>query len=206
MGRLTIPSPLGPLTLTSTDGALTALDWGEADRSLADAVVEEAARQLADYFSGARQMFDLPLRPHGTPFQHRVWAAMLDIPYGATATYGDLARRLGTAGGRRRLRSQSAADRHSLPSRSGWGRAGRLFRPGRPDDQEPSAESGTRAHPAADFVCRGGGASPRIAGIDDQRPRMGSGHRLVSLVLRGRSLTAVKRPEPTRQCFNGRAE
>jgi methylated-DNA-[protein]-cysteine S-methyltransferase len=97
MGRLTIPSPLGPLTLTSTDGALTALDWGEADRSLADAVVEEAARQLADYFAGTRQMFDLPLRPHGTPFQHRVWAAMLDIPYGATATYGDLARRIGTA-------------------------------------------------------------------------------------------------------------
>lgn len=98
MGRLTIESPLGRLNLTSLDGALTALDWdtGEtaADR---DAVLDEAARQLRQYFDGRRTVFDLPLRPHGTLFQQRVWAAMLEIPCGGTATYGDLARRLDSA-------------------------------------------------------------------------------------------------------------
>ncbi|WP_158047744.1 methylated-DNA--[protein]-cysteine S-methyltransferase [Skermanella pratensis] len=98
MGRLTIESPLGRLNLTSLDGALTALDWdtGEtaADR---DAVLDEAARQLRQYFDGHRTVFDLPMRPHGTLFQKRVWAAMVEIPCGRTATYGDLARQLDSA-------------------------------------------------------------------------------------------------------------
>ena len=97
MPSLTAPSPLGPLRLTSAAGALTALDWGEGRADAPDAVLEEAARQLADYFAGRRTAFDLPMRPAGTAFQQRVWELMSRIPYGETMTYGAMARELGSA-------------------------------------------------------------------------------------------------------------
>jgi methylated-DNA-[protein]-cysteine S-methyltransferase len=98
MSRLTIDSPLGKLTLTSAAGALTALDWNLADTYTdKDPVLEEAAHQLRQYFAGERTDFDLPMKPHGTAFQQRVWSAMLEIPCGKTATYGGLARQLESA-------------------------------------------------------------------------------------------------------------
>ena len=51
--------------------------------------------QLEEYFAGRRTRFDLPLDLQGTPFQRRVWSALLAIPYGETLTYGELARRIG---------------------------------------------------------------------------------------------------------------
>ena len=54
-----------------------------------------AGEQLAEYFSGERVDFDLPLDAAGTPFQRRVWQALTEIPYGGTSTYGEIARRLG---------------------------------------------------------------------------------------------------------------
>jgi methylated-DNA-[protein]-cysteine S-methyltransferase len=59
----------------------------------------DATAQLTEYVGGARQSFDLPLDLAGTPFQRRVWAALLAIPYGETTTYRDLARDLGQPGG-----------------------------------------------------------------------------------------------------------
>jgi methylated-DNA-[protein]-cysteine S-methyltransferase len=50
---------------------------------------------LEEYFARARTTFDLPLDPSGTAFQRRVWDALRAIPYGATTSYGELARRLG---------------------------------------------------------------------------------------------------------------
>lgn len=97
MGRLTVESPLGPLTLTSADGALVALDWGRQGEDASDAVLALAARQLGDYFAGRIRDFDLPLAPRGTAFRQKVWAAMQAIPYGRVATYGDIARALDTA-------------------------------------------------------------------------------------------------------------
>ncbi|MDQ6832265.1 MAG: methylated-DNA--[protein]-cysteine S-methyltransferase [Chloroflexota bacterium] len=64
----------------------------------ADALVE-ATIQLTDYLNGARQVFDLPLDLVGTPFQRRVWDALLAIPYGETVSYRDLACALGQPGG-----------------------------------------------------------------------------------------------------------
>jgi methylated-DNA-[protein]-cysteine S-methyltransferase len=55
----------------------------------------EAFHQLRAYFAGALTRFELPLHPGGTPFQTAVWAALREIPYGRTTTYGALARRLG---------------------------------------------------------------------------------------------------------------
>lgn len=59
-----------------------------------DAVLTEAARQLAEYFAGERERFDLPLAPRGTEFQRRVWRALSAIPYGTTVSYGTIAARL----------------------------------------------------------------------------------------------------------------
>ncbi|HYC88747.1 MAG TPA: methylated-DNA--[protein]-cysteine S-methyltransferase [Thermoanaerobaculia bacterium] len=51
--------------------------------------------QLLEYFEGRRKTFDFPLAPKGTPFQLAVWNALLEIPYGDTVTYAELARRIG---------------------------------------------------------------------------------------------------------------
>ena len=57
--------------------------------------------QLAEYFAGERTRFDLPLVLRGSPFQVRVWQALLEIPYGRTATYGEIARHVGRPSGAR---------------------------------------------------------------------------------------------------------
>jgi len=104
-------SPLGPVTLAAdTRGTLVYLGFGERDPrsrllealdpeagalALDPAVLAPARRQLEAYFRGELRQFDLPIAPRGTPFQLRVWAELLRIPYGATISYGELARRLG---------------------------------------------------------------------------------------------------------------
>jgi methylated-DNA-[protein]-cysteine S-methyltransferase len=96
---LTVESPVGPLTLKALDGHLVDISWGRAETRAPghDPVLDEAARQLEDYFAGRRTGFTVPLAPAGTPFRRRVWEVMSRIPFGRTATYGDLAREIGTA-------------------------------------------------------------------------------------------------------------
>jgi methylated-DNA-[protein]-cysteine S-methyltransferase len=72
-----------------------------------------ARQQLAEYFAGARRVFDLPLAPAGTPFQQRVWRALIDIPYGRTVSYGALARCIGSPGAARAV--GLANNRNPLP-------------------------------------------------------------------------------------------
>jgi methylated-DNA-[protein]-cysteine S-methyltransferase len=100
-------SPVGPITLVAADGALAALhmdqqryapapeELGEPAPGQDGGVLAEAVRQLAEYFDGTRTQFDLPLAMDGTAFQRRVWAALRDIPYGQTLSYGQLADRIG---------------------------------------------------------------------------------------------------------------
>ena len=64
--------------------------WRQSDESFA--VVRE---QLADYFAGERQTFDVPLKLAGAPFQQRVWQELVRIPFGTTITYAELAQRVG---------------------------------------------------------------------------------------------------------------
>ena len=106
-----IVTPLGTLFATAAGGALTGLyfeggrhapqispQWIEDPR---DAPLAECARQLADFFAGKRQCFDLPIAPQGTPFQQRVWREIAAIPFGETITYAELARRAGAPGSAR---------------------------------------------------------------------------------------------------------
>ncbi len=105
-----VPSPLGGLTLSSDGEALTGL-WfdGQAHfgAGLSDdyeekplPVFDEALRWLSVYFSGREPDFTPPLRLRGTAFQRAVWQELLTVPYGRTMSYGELARRLGTASAR----------------------------------------------------------------------------------------------------------
>jgi methylated-DNA-[protein]-cysteine S-methyltransferase len=107
----TIVTPLGALFATGAGGALTGVyfeggrhapaispQWVEDPRAQP---LEECARQLADFFAGKRQCFDLPMAPRGTPFQQRVWREIAAIPYGETITYAELARRAGAPGSAR---------------------------------------------------------------------------------------------------------
>lgn len=99
-----IDSPVGPLTLvTNAADALTGLyldhqahlpdatSFGERDDTIAQDVVD----QLGEYFAGTRTGFDVRLAASGTEFQHQVWDALREIPYGETDSYGRLAARIG---------------------------------------------------------------------------------------------------------------
>lgn len=91
----TIDSPLGPMLATSTDDALTALRFdGETGHDDACEVLDRVETQLARYFAGELDRFELPLAPQGTPFQQRVWDALLSIPPGETRSYASIARQI----------------------------------------------------------------------------------------------------------------
>ncbi len=99
----TTGSPIGELTLVAADGRLAGVyfprHWYRPDPAtvgrFAETGFEEVKRQLAEYFAGDRERFDLPLDVRGDEFQRRVWDLVGAIPYGQTAAYGDLARELG---------------------------------------------------------------------------------------------------------------
>ena len=106
--RTVTDGPLGPLTLVASGGALAGLYMNgrtpasagaagvaEGAEAAEAAVLDEAARQLSEYFCGQRRAFDLPLALEGTAFQRRVWDALLGIGYGQTVSYGQLADRIG---------------------------------------------------------------------------------------------------------------
>jgi methylated-DNA-[protein]-cysteine S-methyltransferase len=67
----------------------------ESQWQRSDAPFRDAIRQLKEYFRGKRVAFDLKLNPKGTPFQIKVWRALTEIPYGATRSYAQIARRVG---------------------------------------------------------------------------------------------------------------
>jgi methylated-DNA-[protein]-cysteine S-methyltransferase len=109
-----IDSPVGPLTLVAEDGAIVGLYMNLQRHRPQDAELGEldpdgpqkepftaAAGQLDAYFAGELTHFSLPLAPQGSAFQRRVWAALQDIPYGATESYGELAERIGSPGAAR---------------------------------------------------------------------------------------------------------
>ena len=99
MNRRSLDTPLGPLTITAAHGRITAIDWGAfPDAGEHEPVLDEAVRQLDEYFAGRRLLFSLPLDPgRTTPFRRRVWEAMAAIPYGVTLSYGALGRIVGSA-------------------------------------------------------------------------------------------------------------
>jgi methylated-DNA-[protein]-cysteine S-methyltransferase len=101
----TMASPVGALTLVASHDGLAAILWendrpGRVRLTLAqeDArhpVLVETERQLNEYFAGRRKTFSLTLDFAGTQFQRKVWQALLEIPFGQTRSYGEIAKRIG---------------------------------------------------------------------------------------------------------------
>ena len=107
MHRKVMHSPIGRLMLEEEDGALVRVafereipagieEQAEELPLQAKEVLEKAERQLDEYFAGERKEFTVPVRLMGTEFQKKVWAALAEIPYGGTATYGEIAARIGS--------------------------------------------------------------------------------------------------------------
>jgi methylated-DNA-[protein]-cysteine S-methyltransferase len=118
-----LDSPAGPIRVIARDGAVTSVEFlaeppedasphssmraaasrsrsrDVGDRADDDPLLAEAARQLRAYFARELKEFDLPLRPAGTDFQQRVWRQLLEIGYGETASYGEIAAWLGMSPG-----------------------------------------------------------------------------------------------------------
>lgn len=105
-------SPCGTLVLGSFGGKLCLCDWlagkhcGQTGRQLqktlkaaledgSSEVLEKAVQQLSEFFAGQRKEFDVPLLFVGTDFQKTVWSELLQIPFGKTLSYADIARRIG---------------------------------------------------------------------------------------------------------------
>jgi len=112
-----VDSPLGKLTLVATDEGLAAILW-ENDRpervrmdiqaeDKTHPVLVETERQLGEYFAGRRTAFALNLDMAGTPFQRKVWKALLTIPFGETRSYAQIAEQIGSP---RAVRAVGAAN------------------------------------------------------------------------------------------------
>ena len=97
MAHCVIDSPVGHLRIAEENGAICYLDRAveEPLRTPDTPVLQEAQRQLAEYFDGTRREFDLPLHTAGTAFQELCWAALRRIPYGQTISYGQQAKNVG---------------------------------------------------------------------------------------------------------------
>ncbi|MBV4473996.1 methylated-DNA--[protein]-cysteine S-methyltransferase [Pseudomonas botevensis] len=102
---ITLPSPVGELKLVANGSRLAAILWendkpnrvrlGPMSEAPDNPVLLKTARQLAEYFAGTRNGFELDLDFVGTDFQKKVWAALLTIPFGETRTYSEIARQIG---------------------------------------------------------------------------------------------------------------
>jgi methylated-DNA-[protein]-cysteine S-methyltransferase len=96
---MSLESPVGYLSLVSDEKYLKSVTF--SDERVEDAehlpgILLQAASQLKEYFEGTRSRFDLPLDPDGTGFQKNVWQKLLEVPYGATKSYRDIALELGS--------------------------------------------------------------------------------------------------------------
>lgn len=97
MPQLSLHSPIGDLSVAEEEGSIVALDWGWGSEQSPTPLLLEAKRQIDAYFDSALHEFTLPLVPAGTPFQQSLWAALSEIPYASTITYGALARQVQTS-------------------------------------------------------------------------------------------------------------
>lgn len=102
--KCNIPTPLGDMIALAEAGSLCQLrfigqkyahqECGEWQTDPEQPLFRSLRDQLAAYFEGRQQTFELPLAPRGTPFQTAVWTLLRAIPSGTTVTYGALARQL----------------------------------------------------------------------------------------------------------------
>ena len=87
-----LETPLGKMQVTANQSAVTSIHFVDSVLTpKANAITDQAKRQLQEYFAGDRKIFDLPLAATGTDFQKQVWQALTRIGYGETGSYSDIA-------------------------------------------------------------------------------------------------------------------
>jgi methylated-DNA-[protein]-cysteine S-methyltransferase len=96
-GRAYYTSPLGPLLIESEDGKITLVHFLKTERQeeTITPAIEQCMQELDEYFYEGRKFFNVELAPAGSSFQTRVWNELLNIPYGRTASYEDIAIAIG---------------------------------------------------------------------------------------------------------------
>ena len=110
-------SPIGLIEITATQEAVTAVTFTDERRNpetdAENPLLKTAARQMTEYLDGTRKTFDLPLAFTGTSFQQRVWHQLMQLPFGCTASYADIAQAIGNP---RAVRAVGGANgRNPLP-------------------------------------------------------------------------------------------
>lgn len=95
MAALSMHSPVGDLTIFAEDEEIVALEWGWGSVQEPSPVLVRAKAALEAYFDGAALPLDLPLKPAGSAYRQKVWAALREIPAGETRSYGEIAARAG---------------------------------------------------------------------------------------------------------------
>ena len=112
-----IDSPIGPIIATANDHGITSLDFTDEALQITNSTNPLLLRletELREYFAGNRQTFTLPLNPHGTEFQKKVWEALRTIPYGKTVSYATEAKMFGNPKAVRAVASANAKNPISI--------------------------------------------------------------------------------------------
>jgi len=97
MSSISFKSPIGPLTIHEQSGAITSLCWGRWENRDVSSLLISAQKQVQEYLKGTRKNFKLPKNPCGSDFQLNVWREINRIPFGQTASYGELAFKLSSS-------------------------------------------------------------------------------------------------------------
>jgi methylated-DNA-[protein]-cysteine S-methyltransferase len=114
-----VESPIGKLLIAGDNGCVRRIEFPKNGEprdpapgwiAASTPALEEAARQLHEYFFDGRTEFELPLAPEGTEFQKTVWRELQNIPYGGTISYGELARRVGNPNASRAVGAANGAN------------------------------------------------------------------------------------------------
>ena len=112
-----IAAPVGKIIVMADDEAVTHIEFSAkyrpAGKPQLNAILTRAQKQLAEYFAGKREEFDLPLKLEGTAFQRKVWKALVKIPFGQTRTYGQIAKTVKSPAASRAV--GAACGRNPLP-------------------------------------------------------------------------------------------
>ncbi len=110
-----VETPVGRIKITADDELILSIDFtDDAPAASGHALCERAAEELREYFSGKRKTFDLPLKKAPSAFAQRVYDEAMRIPFGETASYGELARSAGSPGGARAVGSALSKNPHII--------------------------------------------------------------------------------------------
>ncbi len=108
-------TPIGTLTIEADNHHILKIlfDWDDIEVR-PNALTQKCKTQLREYFEGTRTEFDLPMKFQGTAFQEQVWKALLPVPFGETATYGEQAERINKAKAVRAVGAANGQNKHTI--------------------------------------------------------------------------------------------